>query len=66
MRDKLLNGEIFYTLAEAKVFIETWRRHYNTKRPAFLAGLQASGPRDPAVAGFAMRLSYAGHTSRSP
>jgi hypothetical protein len=26
----LLNGEIFYTLQEAKVIIENWRRHYNT------------------------------------
>jgi len=29
MRDELLNGEIFYTLAEAKILIEAWRRHYN-------------------------------------
>lgn len=27
MRDELLNGEIFYTLAEAKILIEAWRRH---------------------------------------
>ena len=33
MRDELLNGEIFYTLREAQVLIEEWRRHYNTKRP---------------------------------
>ena len=32
-RDELLNGEIFYTLLEAKVIIETWVKHYNTKRP---------------------------------
>jgi len=32
-RDELLNGEIFYTLREAKVVIEEWRRHYNTVRP---------------------------------
>jgi len=32
-RDELLNGEIFYTLKEAKVLIEQWRRHYNTIRP---------------------------------
>jgi putative transposase len=32
-RDELLNGEIFYTLKEAKVVIEGWRRHYNTQRP---------------------------------
>jgi transposase InsO family protein len=33
MRDELLNGEIFYTLKEAQVVIENWRKHYNTKRP---------------------------------
>src|SRR5215210_4901783 len=33
LRDELLNGEIFYTLQEAKVIIESWRRHYNTVRP---------------------------------
>ena len=32
-RDELLNGEIFYTLAEAKIIIEKWRVHYNTVRP---------------------------------
>jgi transposase InsO family protein len=32
-RDELLNGEIFTTLQEAKVLVEQWRRHYNTKRP---------------------------------
>ena len=33
LRDELLNGEIFYTLKEAKVLIEMWRVHYNTVRP---------------------------------
>ena len=28
LRDELLNGEIFYTLREAKIVIESWRRHY--------------------------------------
>jgi putative transposase len=32
-RDELLNGEIFYTLKEAQIIIEQWRRHYNTVRP---------------------------------
>jgi hypothetical protein len=27
-RDELLKGEIFYTLKEAKIVIENWRRHY--------------------------------------
>jgi putative transposase len=26
LRDELLNGEIFYTLAEARILIERWRR----------------------------------------
>ena len=29
LRDELLDGEIFYTLSEAKIVIESWRRHYN-------------------------------------
>jgi transposase InsO family protein len=33
LRDELLNGEIFYTLQEAKVLIEQWRQHYNRFRP---------------------------------
>ena len=33
LRDELLNGEIFYTLKEAKIVIEKWRKHYNTIRP---------------------------------
>ena len=33
LRDELLNGEIFYTLTEAQVLIESWRRHYNGVRP---------------------------------
>ena len=33
LRDELLDGEIFYSLREAEVLIEAWRRHYNTVRP---------------------------------
>ena len=33
LRDELLNGEIFYSLKEAQIVIEQWRRHYNTIRP---------------------------------
>jgi len=31
--DELLDREIFYTLKEAQILIEDWRRYYNTKRP---------------------------------
>ena len=33
LRDALLNGEIFHTLKEAQVLIESWRHHYNAVRP---------------------------------
>jgi transposase InsO family protein len=33
LRDELLNEEIFYTLKEALILIESWRQHYNTVRP---------------------------------
>jgi transposase InsO family protein len=33
LRDELLNGEIFYSLKEARVIIGQWRHHYNTVRP---------------------------------
>jgi putative transposase len=29
LRDELLKGEIFYTLKEAQIVIESWRQHYN-------------------------------------
>lgn len=33
LRDELLNGEIFYSLREAQIVIESWRRRYNRVRP---------------------------------
>jgi putative transposase len=33
LRDELLNGEIFYSLKEARIVIEKWRKHYNETRP---------------------------------
>jgi len=33
LRDEIPNGEIFYSLKEANILIEQWRRHYNTIRP---------------------------------
>lgn len=33
IRDELLNGEFFFSRAEANIAIESWRRHYTTKRP---------------------------------
>lgn len=44
-RDELLNGEIFYTLAEAKIIIEKWRVHYNTVRPHSSLGYKPPAPK---------------------
>ena len=44
LRDELLDGEIFYSLAEAKIVIENWRRHYNTKRPHSALGYRPPAP----------------------
>ena len=43
-RDELLNGEIFYTLEEASIIIEQWRKHYNTKRPHGALGYRPPAP----------------------
>ena len=32
-RMAMLNGKIFYSVKEAQVLIEMWRRHYNVIRP---------------------------------
>ncbi len=44
LRDELLNGEIFYSLAEAKIVIEGWRGHYNTRRPHSALGYRPPAP----------------------
>jgi transposase InsO family protein len=56
LRDELLNGEIFYSLIEAKTVIEAWRRHYNTVRPHSSLGYRPPAPEAlvlPAVAAMA-------------
>lgn len=49
LRDELLNGELFYTLKEAKVLIERWRCHYNTVRPHSSLGYRPPAPEAIAV-----------------
>jgi putative transposase len=44
LRDELLNREIFYTLTEAKVLVERWRRHYNWHRPHSALGYRPPAP----------------------
>jgi putative transposase len=44
LRDELLDGEVFYSLKEAQVIIESWRRHYNTVRPHGSLGYRPPAP----------------------
>lgn len=44
LMDELLNGEIFYTLKEARIIIESWRKHYNTVRPHSSLGYAPPAP----------------------
>jgi transposase InsO family protein len=41
---ELLNGELFYSLAEARIVIESWRQHYNTLRPHSSLGYKPPAP----------------------
>ena len=44
LRDEFLNGEIFYTLPEAVVLAEQWKRLYNPLRPHSTWGGQPPAP----------------------
>src|SRR6476660_10092036 len=44
LRDELLNGELFYTLHEARVIVEGWRQRYNTRRPHSALGYRPPAP----------------------
>lgn len=44
LRDELLNRELFYSLREAQIIIESWRKHYNTKRPHSALGYWPPAP----------------------
>ncbi|MCZ4262534.1 integrase core domain-containing protein, partial [Limimaricola sp. G21655-S1] len=43
-RNELLDAEIFYTLREAQILIERWRKHYNTVRPHSALGYRPPAP----------------------
>ena len=44
LRDELLNGEILYTLKEAKVLIERWQQEFNRLRPHSSLGYRPPAP----------------------
>ncbi|MBB4303159.1 transposase InsO family protein [Rhodobium orientis] len=43
-RDELLDSEIFYSLSEAQILIEQWRKHFKTKRPLRVLGYRPPAP----------------------
>jgi len=57
LRDELLNGEIFYSMMEARILIERWRQHYNTIRPHSSLGYLPPAPE--AILPGPAALSYA-------
>lgn len=44
LRDECLNGEIFYSLKEAQIVIDSWRFEYNTRRPHSALGYRPPAP----------------------
>jgi len=44
LRDKLPDGENFYSLKEAQIVIESWRCHYNAVRPHQSLGYRPPAP----------------------
>ena len=44
LRDEVLDGEIFSSLREAQIVIESWRRPYNTVRPHASLGYRPPAP----------------------
>jgi hypothetical protein len=44
LRDELLNGEIIYSMKEAQIVVEQWRKHCNTIRRHSSRGHQLPTP----------------------
>ena len=44
LREECLNGEIFYSLQEARIVIEQWRQQYNRVRPHAAVGYRPPAP----------------------
>ena len=59
LRDELLNGEMVYCLAEAKVLTKAWRRHYDTVHPHSSLPLPTAGPTSRSIASAVLRFRYA-------
>jgi putative transposase len=68
LRDELLNGEVFYTLKQAQIIIESWRRHYNTVRPHGALGYRPPAPEVlvPALAAWPAALTRPAAPAKLP
>jgi putative transposase len=55
LRDELLNRELFYTLKEAQILIEHWRREYNHLRPHSSLGGRPPAPETIVWPDFSLR-----------
>jgi hypothetical protein len=56
LRDEFLNREIFYTLKEAAILIEQWRRHCNGVRPHSALGYRPPAPETIAPPGMGLPI----------
>ena len=65
LRDELLDGEIFSSLREAAVVIESWRRHYNAVRPHASLGYRPPAP-EVFVPALALRTTPPAATPMAP
>jgi putative transposase len=58
LRDECLNGEIFYSLKEAIIVIEQWRKHYNTIRPHSSLNYRPPAPQASTAKSLQLDRSY--------
>jgi putative transposase len=65
LRDELLDGEIFYSLAEARIVVESWRPHYNPKRPHASLGYKPPAP-EVFIPAFAARAAAQSRPAAPP
>jgi putative transposase len=62
LRDECLNGEIFFSLADARAKLERWRRDYNQKRPHTALGDRTPAEFAEALGGRPFALPIVGKT----
>jgi len=64
LRDELLAGKIFFTLAEARIVIESWRRHFNLVRPHRALSYRPPAPEVAVLPSPALPVPLAGTAPR--